>query len=57
MPVPNYQAVILLHRLRIRARWLRDVNQTAGNASIADIYARIDVWLEGQMAHAIAAKR
>ncbi|BEV10422.1 hypothetical protein ATDW_09180 [Asticcacaulis sp. DW145] len=57
MPVPNYQAVILLHRLRIRARRLRDVNQTAGNASIADIYALIDVWLEGQMAHAIAAKR
>lgn len=57
MNLRQSQSVILLHRLRVRARRLRDVNQKAGNASIADIYARIDRWLEGQMAHAMAAKR
>ncbi|MFP1129507.1 hypothetical protein [Asticcacaulis sp. W401b] len=57
MNLRQSQSVILLYRLRLRARRLRDVNQKAGNASVAQIYAKIDHWLEGQMAHAMAAKR
>lgn len=56
MQLQQCQHVILLHRLRIRARRLMDANQRAGNRSVADIYLKIDKWLEMQMTHALSAK-
>ncbi|UDF03052.1 hypothetical protein [Asticcacaulis sp. AND118] len=57
MQLQQCQNVILLHRLRMRARRLMDVNLRAGNRTVAEIYAKIDKWLETQMARAISASQ
>ena len=57
MQLQQCQHVILLHRLRIRARRLMDANQRAGNRSVAGIYLKIDKWLEMQMTHALSARQ
>ena len=52
MSIDQYRQIILLYRLRARARRCMGAHGKAGNAAVADIYRHIDVWLEGQMRHA-----
>ncbi len=52
MSIDQYRQIMLLYRLRARARRCMSAHGKAGNAAVADIYRHIDVWLEGQMRHA-----
>ncbi len=57
MPIETCHQIILLHRLRDRARKLIEANRQAGNRTVADMYARIDDWLEVQMSFAMSGDR
>ena len=52
MSIDQYRQIMLLYRLRARARRCIAAQGKAGNAAVADIYRHIDVWLEAQMRHA-----
>ncbi len=54
MPLEQCREIILLYRLRHRAHALIAANRKAGNRAVADIYARIDTWLETQLSHAMS---
>lgn len=53
MQIEQCRKIILLTRLRERARRLIETNRKAGNAGVAQIYASIDAWLEVQMGYVI----
>ncbi|CAL4867160.1 hypothetical protein MMA231_01411 [Asticcacaulis sp. MM231] len=57
MQIEQCRKIILLTRLRERARRRIESHSKAGNAGVAQIYARIDAWLEGQMGHVISEGR
>ena len=57
MPIEQCRNIILLYRLRARARGMIEANQKAGNATVAQIYTHIDDWLERQMAYAVSGGR
>ena len=57
MPIDKCREIIMLSRLRDRARDLVAANRRAGNRAVADIYARIEAWLETQLAFATGAAR
>lgn len=57
MPIEQCRNIILLYRLRERARGMIAAHRKAGNPAVAQIYMRIDGWLETQMAHAMSAAR
>ena len=57
MPIEQCRNIIMLYRLRARARGMIDANRKAGNTAVAQIYTHIDNWLETQMAHAVSAGR
>jgi len=57
MPIETCHQIILLHRLRDRARKLIEANSKAGNRTVAEMYARIDNWLEVQMSFAMSGGR
>ncbi len=52
MSTDQYRQILLLYRLRARAKRCMAAHGKAGNAAVADIYRHIDVWLENQMRHA-----
>ncbi len=54
MPIDKCRDIIMLCRLRDRARTLIAANQKAGNRAVAEIYARIENWIEGQLALAMS---
>ena len=56
MTLEHCHKIILLYRLRGRARDMMQAQQKAGNRAAADIYARIDAWLETLMANATARR-
>ena len=56
MPIETCHRIILLHRLRGRARKLIEANRAAGNRAVADIYRQIDDWLAQQMAYATSSR-
>ncbi len=51
MSTDQYRQILLLYRLRARARRCMAAQGKAGNAAVADIYRHIDAWLEAQMRH------
>ena len=57
MPIEQCRNIILLSRLRDRARAQVAANHKAGNRTVAEIYARIETWLEGQLAFAMTGGR
>ncbi len=57
MPIEQCREIILLYRLRDRARNLIEANRKAGNRAVAEIYTRIDDWLEVQLTFAMSAGR
>ncbi len=57
MPIEQCHNIILMYRLRDRARKLVAANQTAGNRAVAQIYTQIDDWLEVQMTHLVVGIR
>ena len=57
MPIEQCRNIILLSRLRDRARAQVAANRTAGNRVVAEIYVRIETWLEGQLAFAMTGGR
>lgn len=57
MPIDQCRNIILLYRLRDRARRLIEANRMAGNLAVAQIFADIDAWLEVQMSYAVAGRR
>jgi hypothetical protein len=57
MPIEQCRNIILLYRLRERARGMIAAHKTAGNPAVAQIYTRIDGWLETQMKYAMSAVR
>ncbi len=57
MPIDQCRNIILLYRLRERARGMVAAYRKAGNTNIAQIYVHIDNWLEAQMAHAVSGGR
>ncbi len=57
MPIEQCRNIILLSRLRDRARAQVAANRRAGNRAVADIYVKIETWLEGQLAFAVSAGR
>ena len=54
MPIDQCRNLILLYRLRHRARKMTEANRKAGNMVVAQIYRDIDTWLEVQMSHALS---
>ncbi len=52
MSIDQYRQILLLYRLRARARRCMGAHGKAGNTAVAGIYRHIDVWLEAQMRHA-----
>jgi hypothetical protein len=52
MPIEQSLKLIMLYRLRQRARKLITANQNVGNRAVAYIYGDIDNWLEGLMTRA-----
>jgi hypothetical protein len=54
MPIEQCRNIILLYRIRGRARNMIEANRKAGNTAVAQIYADIDGWLEVQMSHAVS---
>jgi hypothetical protein len=50
MPIEQCREIIMLYRLRQRAHALISANREAGNRTVAEIYERIDAWLERQLA-------
>lgn len=56
MTLDQCHKIILLYRLRGRARDMMQAHRTAGNRAAADIYAQIDAWLEGLMAYVTARR-
>lgn len=57
MPIEQCRNIIMLYRLRARARGMIEASQKAGNATVAQIYTQIDGWLETQMAYAVSGSR
>lgn len=57
MQIEQCRKIILLTRLRERARRLIETNRKAGNAGVAQIYAGIDAWLEVQMGYVMSEGR
>ena len=57
MLIEQCRNIILLSRLRDRARVQVVANRTAGNRAVADIYVQIENWLEGQLAFALSGGR
>jgi len=57
MPIEQCHNIILLSRLRDRARALVAANRKAGNRGVVEIYVRIENWLEGQLAFAMTGGR
>ncbi len=57
MPIEQCRNIILLSRLRDRARAQAEANRRAGTRAVADIYVRIEAWLERQLAFAMSAGR
>jgi hypothetical protein len=56
MPIEQCRNIIMLYRLRGRARASIDAHRKAGNRAAAEIYMQIDKWLEGQMAFALGRR-
>ena len=56
MTLEQCHKIILLYRLRGRARDMMQAQRQAGNRAAADIYARIDSWLETLMTNATARR-
>ncbi len=54
MPIEQCRNIILLYRLRARARGMIAAGRKAGNPAVVRIYTHIDDWLENQMAYAIS---
>ncbi len=54
MPIEKCREIIMLSRLRDRARALVAANRKAGNRAVAEIYVQIENWLERQLAFATA---
>jgi len=57
MPIDKCREIIMLSRLRDRARALVAANRKAGNRAVAEIYVRIENWLETQLAFALSGGR
>ena len=57
MPIDQCQQIIMLYRLRDRARKAIAAHRKAGNRAVADLYTQIDDWLAVQMSHAMAGIR
>ncbi|WP_443750621.1 hypothetical protein [Asticcacaulis solisilvae] len=57
MPIDQCRNIIMLYRLRERARSLIEASRKTGNPAVAQIYTQIDNWLETQMAYAMSAAR
>lgn len=57
MPTDQCQQIIMLYRLRDRARRSIAAHQKAGNRNVAELYTRIDDWLAVQMSYAMAGRR
>ena len=57
MPIEQCRNIILLSRLRDRARAMVAANRKAGNRGVAEIYMQIENWLEGQLAFAMTGGR
>ena len=57
MPIDKCRQIIMLSRLRDRARRLVAANRQAGNRAVADIYVQIENWLENQLDFATSGSR
>ena len=57
MPIEQCRNIIIISRLRDRARAMIAANRKAGNRAVADIYAQIEEWLELQLSHAMSGSR
>ncbi len=57
MPIEQCRNIILLYRLRDRARNMIAAHHKAGNKAAAQIYRQIDDWLAVQMSHAVSRGR
>jgi len=57
MSIDQCRQIIMLYRLRQRAHALIAANRKAGNGAVADIYTRIDLWLETQLSFAMSGGR
>jgi len=57
MPIEQCRNIMLLYRLRERARGMIAAHSKAGNPAVAQIYGQIDGWLETQMKHAVSGLR
>lgn len=57
MPIDQCQQIIMLYRLRDRARRSIEAHRKAGNRNVAELYTRIDDWLAVQMSFAMAGRR
>ncbi|MDV6330127.1 hypothetical protein [Asticcacaulis sp. 201] len=57
MQIEQCRNIIMLYRLRDRARRLVEANRKAGNPGAAKIYTQIDDWLAVHMSHAISRAR
>ena len=57
MPIEQCRNIILLYRLRDRARKMIEANRMAGNKPVAQIYTDIDDWLAVQMSYAVSGGR
>ena len=57
MPIEQCHEIILISRLRDRARTLIAANRKAGNRAVADMYAQIENWLELQLSFAMSGQR
>ena len=57
MPIEQCHEIILISRLRDRARALIAANRKAGNRAVADMYAQIENWLERQLSFAMSGDR
>ena len=57
MQIEQCRNIIMLYRLRDRARRLVEANRKAGNPGVAKIYAQIDDWLAVHMSNAVSRAR
>lgn len=56
MTLEHCHKIILLYRLRGRARDMMQAQRTAGNRAAAEVYGKIDAWLETLMTRATARR-
>ncbi len=57
MPIDKCREIIMLSRLRDRARAMVAAHRKSGNRAVAEIYVKIEDWLETQLSFAMSGGR